>query len=135
MQVKSIAECSKGSTLQYLRHSLSYHLSLRFLFCLFLCGHFTQSFSTNRNQPVHKIFVLVAYAWCHFLNMPAQLSRGTRDLNICMCLHLHLIQYFVCVSFKGSGEIVDAYLSEPLLLSLAKSTKILCDGLENAGCI
>ena len=31
MQVKSIAECSKGSILQYLRLSLSYHLSKIFL--------------------------------------------------------------------------------------------------------
>ena len=38
MQVKSIAECSKGSILQYFRPSLSYHLSLRSLFCLFLSG-------------------------------------------------------------------------------------------------
>ena len=37
MQVKS----SKGSILQYFRHSLN-HLSLRSLFCLFLSGHFTQ---------------------------------------------------------------------------------------------
>ena len=36
IQVKSIAECSKGSILQYFRPSLSYHLSLRSLFCLFL---------------------------------------------------------------------------------------------------
>ena len=43
MQVKSIAECSKRafwmlqeSILQYFRPSLSYHLSLRPLFCLFL---------------------------------------------------------------------------------------------------
>ena len=42
MQVKSIAECSMGSILQYFRPSLSYHLSLRSLFCLFLSGHFTQ---------------------------------------------------------------------------------------------
>ena len=35
MQVKSIAECSKGSILQYFRPSLSYHLLLRSLFCLF----------------------------------------------------------------------------------------------------
>ena len=35
MQVKSIAECSKGSILQYFWPSLSYHLSLRSLFCLF----------------------------------------------------------------------------------------------------
>ena len=42
MQVKSIAECSKGSILQYFRPSLSYHLSLRYLFCVFLSGRFTQ---------------------------------------------------------------------------------------------
>ena len=35
MQVKNIAECSKGSILQYFRPSLSYHLSFRSLFCLF----------------------------------------------------------------------------------------------------
>ena len=36
MQVKGIAECSKGSILQYFGPSLSYHLSLRSLFRLFL---------------------------------------------------------------------------------------------------
>ena len=41
MQVLSIAECSKGSILQYFRPSLSYHLSLRSLICLFLGGSFT----------------------------------------------------------------------------------------------
>ena len=38
MQVKSIAEFSKGGILQYFRPSLSYHLSLRSLFCQFLSG-------------------------------------------------------------------------------------------------
>ena len=42
MQVKNIAECSKGSILQYFQPSLSYHLSFRSLFCLFLSGHYTQ---------------------------------------------------------------------------------------------
>ena len=42
MQVKSIAECSKGSILQYFRPSLSYHFTLRPLFCLFLRGRLTQ---------------------------------------------------------------------------------------------
>ena len=42
MQVKSIAECSKGSILQYFRPSLSYQLLLRSWFCLFLSGRFTQ---------------------------------------------------------------------------------------------
>ena len=36
MQFKNIAECSKGSILQYFQPSLSYHLSLRSLFCLFI---------------------------------------------------------------------------------------------------
>ena len=36
MQVNSIAEYSKGSILQYFRSSLSYHLTLRSLFCPFL---------------------------------------------------------------------------------------------------
>ena len=42
MQVKSIAECSKGSILQYFRPSLSYHLPLRPLFCLSLSGRLRQ---------------------------------------------------------------------------------------------
>ena len=42
MQVKSITECSNWSILQYFRPSLSYNLSLRSLFCLFLSGRFTQ---------------------------------------------------------------------------------------------
>ena len=42
MVVKSIAECSKGSFLQYFRPALSYNLLLRSLFCLFLSGRFTQ---------------------------------------------------------------------------------------------
>ena len=42
MQVKRIAECSKGSILQYFRPSLSYRLSLRSLFCLYLSGRLRQ---------------------------------------------------------------------------------------------
>ena len=42
MQVKSIAECSKGSILQYFQPSISYHLSLRSVFCLFLSGRLRQ---------------------------------------------------------------------------------------------
>ena len=42
MQVISIAECSKGSILQYFRPSLSNHLSLSSLFCIFLSGPLRQ---------------------------------------------------------------------------------------------
>ena len=44
MQVKSIAESSKGSILQYFRPSFSYPLSLRSLFCLFLSGRLRHFF-------------------------------------------------------------------------------------------
>ena len=40
MQVKSIAECSKRAF--FIRPALSYNLSLRPLFCLFLSGHLKQ---------------------------------------------------------------------------------------------
>ena len=42
MQVKSIAECSKGSILQYFWPSLIYHLPFTSLLSLFLSGRFTQ---------------------------------------------------------------------------------------------
>ena len=42
MQVERVAECSKGSILQYFRPSISYNLSLISLFCLFLSGHLRQ---------------------------------------------------------------------------------------------
>ena len=51
MQAKSIAECSKRSILQYFRPALSYHLSSRSLFCLFLSGRFTQVLLYRRRVP------------------------------------------------------------------------------------
>ena len=42
MRIKSIAACTKRSIMQYVRPSLSYQLSLRDLFCLFLSGRLTQ---------------------------------------------------------------------------------------------
>ena len=42
INVKNIAKYSKGSTLQYLRPSLSYQSLFRPSFCLFLSGRFTQ---------------------------------------------------------------------------------------------
>ena len=55
MQFKSIAECSKRSILQYFRPSLSYHLSLTILFCLFISGRF------RLILPSHKSIMSVRY--------------------------------------------------------------------------
>ena len=56
MQVKSIAECSKGSILQYFGPSLSYHLSLRSLFCLFLSGRLRQVLLYVNCQDIFHTF-------------------------------------------------------------------------------
>ena len=54
MQVKCIAECSKGSILQYFRPSLRYHLSLTSLFCLFLSGRLRQVLLYTNNMQAFK---------------------------------------------------------------------------------
>ena len=62
MQVKSIAECSRGSILQYFWPSFSYQLSLRSLFRLFLSGRFTQVLlyrqAAKAEMSLHKLSVL-----------------------------------------------------------------------------
>ena len=52
MQVKNIAECSKGSILQYFRPSLSYHSSFNSLFCLFLSGCLRQVLLYSKGSAV-----------------------------------------------------------------------------------
>ena len=56
MKVKRIAECSKGSILQYFRPSLSYHLSVLSLFCLFMSGRLRQVllYSQAENTVRHR---------------------------------------------------------------------------------
>ena len=82
MQVKSIAECSKGSILQYFRPSLSYLLSLRYLFCLFLFLIFKTGFTVHnsfKHRPdLHKkhsiifcnlIVKLIFCVFTHFMTV------------------------------------------------------------------
>ena len=62
MQVKSIAECSKGSILIYFLPSLSYQLSLRFLLCLFLNGRlrqvllYCQNIRVTLEKDIYQVF-------------------------------------------------------------------------------
>ena len=77
MQAKSIAECSKGSILQYFRPFLSYHFPLRPLFCLFLSGHLRQvllSIKISYLVLVHFIITLSKHLfWVFFfIEMPQQ---------------------------------------------------------------
>ena len=82
MQVKSIAESSTGSILQYFRPSLSYHLSLRPLFCLFLSLPFYTGFTVPHKlyllqlvEVQHEISVLITYTQKPYLNCHADLSN------------------------------------------------------------
>ena len=63
MQVKSIAECSKGSILQYFWPSLSYHLSLNSVFCLILSGRLHRFYCTVRENwekvPLVQVYLNV----------------------------------------------------------------------------
>ena len=85
MQVKSIAECSKGSILQYFWPSLSYHLSLKPLFYLFLSGCFTQVlffyiFSVNK-QLADKERVAAALENSHLLEVVNQCLDTKKKLR------------------------------------------------------
>ena len=71
MQVESIAECSKGSILQYFQPSLSYHLSLGPLFCLFLSDCLRQVFLYTSHWPMsssldYKRLISFAFTNCQF---------------------------------------------------------------------
>ena len=61
MKVKSIAECSMGSILQYFWPSLSYHLSLRSVFCQFLSGHFTQDLHISISLNTSTLLFISPY--------------------------------------------------------------------------
>ena len=60
MQVKSIAECSKGSILQYFRPAFGYLVTLR-PFCIFLCGRLIQYctclFALHYSQTRHQMIM------------------------------------------------------------------------------
>ena len=69
MQVKGIAECSKGSILQYIWPSLSYHLSLRSLFWVAILHRFycifiiTISFAILWESIMSHCLSLVEIIW------------------------------------------------------------------------
>ena len=89
-----IAKCrskvlqKQGSILQYFRPSLSYHLRLRSLFCLFLSGRFTQVLLyvflslkiTNSADPDEMLCFAAYYLGLHclpkYLFMGIQCTKG-----------------------------------------------------------
>ena len=96
MQVRSIAECSNGSILQYFRPSLSYHLSLRSLFCLFLSGRLRQvllclpihsSPSLAKRKPSKQVHWYDPSVLVHrpFLQIPDMSAHSSISINRKTC--------------------------------------------------
>ena len=77
--------CSKGSILQNFRPSLSYHLSLRSLFCLFLSGRFTQVL-------LYLYFLAIAMVISYGSEEPAHLCSLTRAF----ISHIHRVLSQAC---------------------------------------
>ena len=75
MQVKSIAECSKGL---YFLPSLSYHFPLRSLFCLFLSGHLRQVLlysKTCLKRPLKRRTPTIGFQYRLLLNAGQKYCR------------------------------------------------------------
>ena len=121
MQVKRFAECSKGSILQYFRPSLSYHLSLRSLICLFLSGRLRQVLLYQHNISIPKIrnksaltkqirilnWALSTRFRCLNLFKGVQVYYGNCTNSI-ICAFLHMFHIFVHFPWlkQQSGNII-----------------------------
>ena len=86
MQVKSIVECSKRSILQYFWPSLSYHLSLRFLFCLFEWLFYTGFTVLKSHELAHNVHVF--FRWQNHFVPKIQMTISGRQIvetSLCLC--------------------------------------------------
>ena len=104
MQVKSIAECSKGSILQYFRPSLSYHLPLRPLFCLFLSGGLRQvlpyigviKLSINSETKAYSLTLHYFFRFSSYFTWQRQyrlqISQTELELNTTDCPKIWMLQ-------------------------------------------
>ena len=113
MLVRSIAECSKGSILQYFWPSLSYLLLLRSLFCLFLSGclrqvllywqptctfcrfavRWTDFFTTKKDGSVHWAHCLGKW-WAIFSNHGTMTRAQQKSEGLQSCLLNHSTTFF-----------------------------------------
>ena len=97
MQVKSIAECSKGSILQYFRPALSYHMALRPLFCLFLSGHLRQV-SLLHIFLADQIVISEILAWDRNYYLTQAVTCGLFISSIGTHAHGHQVTSLLCQS-------------------------------------
>ena len=95
MQVKSIAECSKGSILQYFWPALSYYLTLRSVLSIFECPFYTGFTVTNSQQKyksVYEIAVLISMVTSEGADYPAHLHSPAKAFIVHADKHVDLIR-------------------------------------------
>ena len=87
MQVKSIAECSKGSILQYFQPSFSYHLPFSPLFCLFITGFNLDGIHEKKNlDGIHEKICnkFISSSLTYYIETPKTLFQA-RKIYISTC--------------------------------------------------
>ena len=99
MQVKSIAECSNGSIMQSFQPSLSYHLSSRSVFCLFLSGCFTQVLLFLLTVAAQDIFKKYWHLTLYLIEMPFKaFAKQSRLRSGSSCKSCLIRVYSVCLN-------------------------------------
>ena len=88
MQVKSIAECSKGSILQYVPPSLTYHLSLRPLFLSIFEWPLKTGFTVNQSLCFKIDLVLAVQTWSNsqFYSISSEICVPDMFLSQILCI-------------------------------------------------
>ena len=128
MQVKSIAECS--SILQYFLPSLSYQLSLKPLFYLFLSGCFTQVLLLFWVADLHRFYCISK----SFLYIEACYKGTVLCITIFWhfqgsCHHLFRTDRCYCSIKYGEGILAELFV---FCLSLARHFTHLAQGTSLA---
>ena len=108
IKVKSIAECSNGSILQYFCPSLSYYLSLRSLFCLFLSGRFTQVLLSRPISLNSGHFDLSIFEWPFYTGITVktiyhlmQVKRTLAFIKLPFVIKIFVLSIFEWLFYTG----------------------------------
>ena len=119
MQVKCIAECSKGSILQYFRPSISYHLSLRPLCCLFFSGCLRQFYCTSscfEASPTMSILTLSVFSESTIKPVLNGHSKGRQKIGLQDRLSLNAGQKY-CRMLQGEhSTILSTFIKLPFVV-------------------
>ena len=126
MKVKSIAECSSWSILQYFWPSFSYRLSLRSLLCLFLSGCL--------RQVLHDL-ILYVLGWTSTKLVLMRLAQGHNAVTLVRLEEVaprSRIKHSTTEPLRSLRQVLLYYLCHLFLLS-SESSELLIDRIYPLG--